>query len=46
MTQEGYNKLWNAANYLFRSQMGDHNRVEAMDLIDNIRRNNVNLANE
>ena len=31
--------LWNAAQYLYRNQMGQPSRVKAMDLLDDIRRN-------
>ena len=30
--------LWDAANYIYANQLGDHSRVMAMDLLDNLRR--------
>jgi hypothetical protein len=34
--------LWNAAQYLYRHQFGSYPRVEAMDILDDIRRDYAN----
>lgn len=35
-------KLWNAAQYLYKNQLGDPARVKAMDILDDIRRDSAN----
>lgn len=37
-TLEAKRILWNASQYLYRNQFGDAGRVQAMDMLDRIRR--------
>jgi hypothetical protein len=39
---EARTMLWHAANYLYENQLGDSNRVKAMDILDDIRRDWAN----
>lgn len=39
VTLEAKRILWHASQYLYRNQLGDASRVQAMDLLDSIRRN-------